>query len=96
MKENFNTIAKINEELFGEIYVLNSAVNMVRNSCFEKENKSIYYGLVNDGVQKISNERNDYINMLTVAADKISNVISLNLAMEKELSLYQDSNDCSR
>ncbi len=96
MKENFNTMAKINEKLFGEIYVLNSAVNMVKDSCSEKENKAIYYGLVNDGVQKMSSERNDYINMLTVAADKISNVMSLNLALEKEISLYQDSNNCGR
>lgn len=91
-----NSLSQMYEQSFNEMYVLNTMINMIKQSCEEKENKSMYYGTNYETIKNISNERNDYINMLAVVSDKISNIMSLFLSMEREIALYKDSNNCCR
>ena len=88
MKNNpKKNILKINEQAFNEMYVVNTLINVTKQTCEEREFNGIYYGLKGDITKKISSERNDYINMLSVLSDKISSIMSLYVLMEKELTL---------
>ena len=42
---------------------------------------------------QLSAERNNYINMLTILSEKISNIMELNIAMENEILLQENSNN---
>ena len=92
-----NMLIKMHEKSFSEMYVVNTIISMIKQSCTERENNSQYYGLTEKRIcTKISDERNDYINMLTLLSDKISSLMALYVSMEKEISLYKDANNCSR
>ena len=86
-KDHRKNLIEMNEEAFNQMYVVNTLINMTLQSCEEKENHGEYYGLTGELLKKISDERNDYINMLTVLSDKIDYVMSLYLSIEKELTL---------
>ena len=83
---------KCYQEVFSEIYKIDSLISMVKKMCEEREFKSEYYNLSKSKAEKLSIERNDYINVLTIVSDRISNVIRLNLQMETEMSLKQNTN----
>lgn len=57
-----------------ELFTLESILILTKESCQEKEFCSVYYGLSNELKSNLSEERNHYINMLTIALDKISNI----------------------
>ena len=44
-------------------------------------------------LKKISEERNNYINMMTLLAERVSNMMELNLLFEKETISEQNSNN---
>jgi hypothetical protein len=58
---------------------------MTKNYCQELEFKGEYYGCNNKIIKKLSIERNEYITMLTLIANKLEEVIALNLNIEREL-----------
>lgn len=86
-KTHKQNLLKINEQAFNQMYVVNTLINMTKQSCEERENHGEYYGLKGELLKRISDERNDYINMLSILSDKISSVMSLYVSMEKELTL---------
>ena len=80
-------ILKTHEKAFNELYFTNTLVKMIKNSCEKLEYNGEYYGLTSDNKNKLSAERNDYINMLTLISDRISKLENLNLTLEKEILL---------
>lgn len=84
------------QELFNELYIIDSIVNMTKNSCLEREFSGQYYGATGENSAQLSAERNNYINMLTILSEKLANVINLNLTAENELLSQKNSYNRSR
>ena len=74
------------QEAFREMYVVNTLINAVINNCQGKEFNAQYYGIPTEYTSSISNERNDYLNILNVASDRISKLIELYLKHESTFS----------
>ena len=60
---------------------------MTKTSCLERECKGQYYGIPKENLKLLSDERNEYIAMLDLISDKLSDILDINLCMEEELSL---------
>lgn len=85
------------ENSINELFTLESVIKLTKDACLEREFDSIYYGVSDDKKSKLSEERNHYINMLTIALDKLSNLKEIILIVENETcKLKQDSNNRSR
>ncbi len=85
------------ENSFNELFTLESIIKLTKESCLDKEFTSIYYELSGEHKNILSAERNNYINMLTLALDKISNLKQIILTAEKEAyELEQNSNYSGR
>jgi len=84
------------DEVFNELYYMNTLINVTKNACQEREFKGEYYGIPKDFVKNISDERNEYISLLSLASDKLKNTLTLNLSLEKELTLNKNTNYCRR
>ena len=85
---NLNIIINYQEKILDEIYNADVLINAAKSCCQEREFRGEYYGLSNEYIKKVSNERNEYISLLTLASDKIKNVHKLNKTMEQNLMLY--------
>ena len=72
------------QQAFDELYIVDSIVKMTKNSCLEHEFNGQYYGASCESSKKLSAERNNYINMLTLLSERISNIIHLNGLIEKD------------
>ena len=82
------------QQAFDELYIVDSIVKMTKNSCLEHEFNGEYYGASCESSKKLSAERNNYINMLTLLSERILNIIHLNGLIENEFLLQDNSNDC--
>ncbi len=82
-----NELLNYNEQIFNELYKMDTLIKMTKNMCEEKEFSGQYYGVTDDNINKLSAERNDYINMLTIASDTVSFLLKLNLDLEKFMSI---------
>lgn len=88
--------AKI-ESSYDELDSLESIIKLTQKACRNQECNSIYYNLVADKKVALSEERNHYINMLSLALDKIANIRKTSLQLEEGLAnLEQYSYNCSR
>ena len=98
MEVTFNDVAQsYYDEVMYELFNTNTLVNVAKLCCQEKEFKGEYYGIPQNFIPMISNERNEYISLLTLISDKLNNINRLNLNAQKELScLNKDSNYCCR
>ena len=69
------------EVIFDKISTLESLIKLTLNECKDKEIRANYYDIPFDNIINLSEERNNYINMLTVALEKIEQIkiISSNL-----------------
>lgn len=95
MAGNHSNLLRVHQEAFDELYVIETLVKLTKSSCLDKEFQGQYYGIPQDVSLKLSAERNQYINMLTVLSEKVSNLMDLNICMEKEITgLQQNSDDC--
>ena len=74
------------QEAFREMYVVNTLINAVINNCQGKEFNAQYYGIPHEFTYRISDERNEYLNILNVASDRISELIELYLKHETAFS----------
>jgi hypothetical protein len=75
----------VHDKAFDELYYLNTLVKMTKSSCQDREFRGEYFGMDCEGIKKLSSERNDYINMLNLMSDKLSNLININLSIENEI-----------
>lgn len=73
------------ESTFDIIYSLESVIKLTKISCLEKENNSAYYNLPSNDRVMLSEERNHYINLLSIAEDKLSCLKDKSLIIEKGL-----------
>ena len=85
-----------NDEVLNELFSTKALVNVTKNCCQEREFKGEYYGIPQHFIPKISDERNEYISLLTLISDKLKYIHKLNLNMEEKLSLYENTNYRSR
>ncbi len=67
------------DEILCELYNTNTLVNATKTCCQVREFNSDYYGIPKDYVPMISNERNEYISMLTIIADKLNYIGTLKI-----------------
>ena len=85
------------DKVFDELYSASTLVKATLTCCKEREFKGQYYGVPNNFIQMISNERNEYISMLTLIFDKLQYLNKINLSLEHELSLLEENpNNCGR
>ncbi len=93
MENIFTSIEYALEELF----TLESIIKFTKEACLEKEFASIYYEIPESKKNLLSEERNHYINMLTIALDKLTNIKNNVFIVENETcKLKQYTNNCSR
>ena len=62
------------ESTIDEVFYLDTIIKFTKEACFELEMTSQYYNLSPEEQIKLSNERNHYINMLSIAQEKIDNL----------------------
>lgn len=70
------------EDCYDQLNYLESIIKMTKNVCQEHEFSAIYYDLPNKYKFILSEERNHYINMLTIALDKINKLKEINDGIE--------------
>ena len=84
------------DKAFDELYSATTLVNATLTCCKEREYKGQYYGIPENFIQMISNERNEYISLLTLIFDKLQYLNKINLSLEQEISFLQENSDnCS-
>lgn len=65
-----------NNKLYNDMYSINSLIKMLLETCKNTEFNGQYYGIMDTGQRfKLSNERNNYINVLTILSDKMDELI---------------------
>lgn len=69
------------------IWALESVIKLTLEACLKREISSLHYNLDNNEKFMLSEERNHYINMLSIANEKIEKLKEKTLIIEKELSL---------
>jgi len=74
------------EDSIDELFSLESIIKLTQESCLDREEDSVYYSLNSDEKVFLSEERNHYINMLTLALDKVNKLKKLSSLIEKELT----------
>ena len=91
MKEIINSdVITCFEDSFTELYYLESLIKLTKEACLEREISANYYNLSDIDKLNLSEERNHYINMLTMALDKVSNIKAISLDMEKCIPYYSN------
>lgn len=74
------------ENSFEELFAIESIIKLTKEACLEREFASIYYDVPDRNKSVLSEERNHYINMLTIALDKLSLLKDIILVVEDETS----------
>lgn len=69
-----------------ELYELESLINAIKEVCLDKEFRNIDYNLPNNERLKLSNERNNYINLLSIALYKIQSLQNVIYKIEDGLN----------
>jgi mannitol/fructose-specific phosphotransferase system IIA component (Ntr-type) len=75
-------------EIVDELFNTHTLVKVIKTCCEQREYSGDYYGIPNAYIPHISNERNEYISLLTIISDKLKRVNLMNLDLEKELTLH--------
>jgi len=86
--ENYSKtdILSCQNEVLDELYHALALINAIKTSCQSKEFSGEYYGIPRDFASHLSDERNEYLSLLTLLNDKIMKIKTLNLCMENQLS----------
>lgn len=74
---------------YDELSSLETIIKFTKDSCLEKEINAKYYNLINAEKKSLSKERNDYINMLNIALEKILNLKNINYKLESGSCSYK-------
>lgn len=79
------TFLAFENSMFEELATLESLLKLTRDTCLKQEIDSKYYDLDDSNKIKLSQERNHYLNLLTIAIDKINKLNQINQNLEKEI-----------
>ena len=97
MNTHKSVVLSCNDEAFDEIYKTKAIIKALITCCQDKEFKGEYYNLNKNLKYLLSEERNEYVSLLTIAFEKLHKLISINCRLEKEISmLNQNSDYCCR
>lgn len=94
MKNRKSDVLSYNNEAFREIHNTTSLIDAVLTCCQDKEFRGIYYDIPRKSAIKLSEERNGYMSLLTMASDRLNNLKQLNINIENELTLHQNTDNC--
>ena len=83
--QNYDILSFV-ENTFDVIYSLETIIKVTQDVCLDKENGAVYYNLSSKEQFILSEERNNYINMMNLALDKLTCLKEINLAIEKKIS----------
>ena len=76
------------ERLYDELFTLESVIKLTKEVCLKKEFTAIYYELTENNKIALSEERNHYINLLSIALDKVERLKGINSSIEQEVCFY--------
>lgn len=82
------TLDKINDTL-DIISTVETIIKLTQDNCLNKEIYSKYYNLSNENKILLSQERNNYINMLNLALEKLASLEYINNLIEEELTILE-------
>ena len=85
MKKMNETFISSLEDLIELILIIENLIKITKELCLNKEMLSIYYDLDKEKSNRISEERNSYINTLNIAIEKIAQVKIINEKLEENL-----------
>ncbi len=88
-KNRKSDLLSYNNKTFEELYIITTLIQMTKSACTEKEFKGQYYGSSTEAKNQLSAERNEYITMLTLASDRLSKLMEINLGIENKISKLQ-------
>lgn len=71
---------------FDLLFLLESVIKLTQESCLQKELSCNYYNFLNKDKNLLSEERNHYINLLSIALEKVSTLKEINAKLEKEFT----------
>lgn len=74
------------DNLFNQLYSLESILQTTKETCQGREFSAIYYNLKQKEKFTLSQERNNYINMLELALARVSDIMEINNGLETEIS----------
>lgn len=86
MKNSFKMVELSCDNSFNQLYYLESILILTKEACQEKEFSEIYYNLPQKDKYTLSEERNHYINMLSLALDKVTDLKKINYILENKLA----------
>lgn len=72
------------QNAYEELIRIDSLLCAIQDSCLNLELQSEYYDSPDNSILKISEERNRYINLTSIAREKIKNIETLNTQMENK------------
>ena len=84
-----NKLLHFHQKAFDELYIIDTLVQMTKKTCQDYEFSGQYYDISGEMSSLLSAERNSYINMLNIISERISNLMGVNLAIEREISLQE-------
>lgn len=73
------------QETFNELYKIDSLVQVTRTNCENIEFSGQYYGASREICTHLSAERNNYINVLTILSERITEIIDKSVLFENEI-----------
>ena len=73
---------KIYKDIYKELSIIDSVISTIQENCINLEFNSQYYESSNNTCFKLSEERNRYINLLTIAKERLKNIEELNTELE--------------
>lgn len=77
------------ENSLNELFALETIIIITKEVCSNKEFNSVYYNIPTEYKIELSEERNHYINMLTIALDKICEIKESLILAENEFYCLQ-------
>ena len=85
MEKDHKKILSCFQTTFDELFLLESIIKLTKESWLDREVSSQYYNLPEEKKRHLSEERNNYINMLSIALDRVKNLKDINTIIEEEL-----------
>ncbi len=84
-KKSGSLMLSFYQETFNELYKIDSLIKVTRTNCESIEFSGQYYGIPNESISMLSAERNNYINILTILSERVSNIINRGVLLENEI-----------